>query len=189
MRLAFVVTAVLVFPLMVAAQTSVATAPRTNLQGTAAGVSAPEFPFPSGFNPTAGLIDQFWNDPDFTAELHLTEGQRKQLKDATLNQRLSLIDRGADVLKAFTRLSALLEADQLDDAAYKQQLDILAAAAGKVVLDVGEMAVTPRRVLTLEQWRKLQSLQRAKRAAAGAAQPPHQPTKRALPESLQAPMK
>lgn len=189
MKLAFVVTAVLVFPVMLAAQTNVTVAPRTNPQGMPAGITAPGFPFPSGFNPTAGLFDQFWNDPACTAELHLTDVQRKQLKDAALTQRLSLIDGGADALKAFTRLSALLEADQLDDAAYKQQLDILAAAAGKLVLDVGEMTVSTRHVLTLEQWRKLQSLQRAKRAAVGSALPPHQPTTHTLPESLRMPVR
>jgi Spy/CpxP family protein refolding chaperone len=189
MKLAFVVTAVLAFPLMVAAQTNVTVAPRTNPQGIPAGVTAPDFPFPSGFNPTAGLLDQFWNDPNFTAELHLTDVQRKQLKDAALTQRLALIDSGADALKAFTRLSALLEADQLDNAAYKQQLDILAATAGKFVVGVGEMTVSPRRILTLEQWRKLQSLQRAKRTAVGSALPARQPTTHTVPESLRAPIR
>lgn len=71
-------------------------------------------------------------------------------------------------------MSAIMDADQLDDAACKQQLDNLAAASGKLVRDLGEMVVAPRRVLTLEQWRKLQALQRAKQAAA-KANVPHQP--------------
>jgi Spy/CpxP family protein refolding chaperone len=154
-----------------------------------AGITAPGFPFPNGFNPPAGLFDPFWKDPACAAELHLTDVQRKQLDDAALTQRLSLIDGGADALKAFTRLSALLEADQLDDAAYKHQLDILATAVGKLVLDAGEMTVSPRRVLTLEQWRKLQSLQRAKRAAVGSALPQRQPAAHTLPESLRTPLR
>lgn len=189
MKLAFVVTAVLVFPLLVAAQTNVTVAPLANPQGMPTGVTAPGFPFPSGFKPPAGLVDQFWDDPACSAELHLTDVQRKQLQDAGLAQRLSLIDGGADALKAFTRLSALLEADQLDEAAYKQQLDILAAATGKLVLEIGEMTASPRRVLTLEQWRKLQSFQRAKRAAVGSALPPRQPTTHTLPESLRMPVR
>lgn len=175
MKRAFIVAAVLVFPLMAAAQRSItiapATAPPANSQGAPAGITAPGFPFPGGFNPPAGLLDPFWNDPALTAELHLTDVQRKQLQDAALTQRLALIDGGADALKALTRLSAILDADQLDDAAYKQQLNSLAVATGKVVQDVGEMVVSPRRVLTAEQWRKLQSLQRAKRAAARSAAP------------------
>jgi Spy/CpxP family protein refolding chaperone len=175
MKLAFIVTAVLVFPLMAAAQPNVTIAPRTNPQGTSAGIASPGFSFPSGFNPPAGLFDHFWNDPAFAAELHLTDMQRKQLQDAALTQHLSLIDGGADALRALARLSALLEADQLDDAAYKQQLNNLAVATGKLVQNVGEMVVSPRRVLTAEQWRKLQNLQRAKRAASRSAVPPRQP--------------
>ncbi len=176
MKRAFIVVAVLVFPLMMAAQTNVTNAPRTNAQGAPpASATAPGFPFPGGFNPPAGLFDEFWNDPAITAELHLTDAQRKQLQDAALTQRLALIDGGADALKAFTRLSALLEADRLDDAAYKEQLNNLALASGKIIQDVGEMVASPRHALTLEQWRKLQNLQKAKRAAAKANVPPHQP--------------
>ncbi len=179
MKLAYLATAVLVFPLMVAAQTNVTVAPRVNSPGPSTGITPPGFSLPSGFNPAAGLFDEFWNDPACTAELHLTDAQRKQLQDATLTQRLALIDGGADALKAFTRLAALMEADQLDDAAYRQQVNNLATATGKLVQDVGEMAVSPRRVLTLEQWKKLQTWQRAKRTATSAAPrtaaPLHQP--------------
>ena len=175
MKLAYLATAVLVFPLMVAAQTNVTVAPRINSPGPATGITPPGFSLPGGFNPAAGLFDEFWNDPACTAELHLTDVQRKQLQDAALTQRLSLIDGGADALRALARLSALLEADQLDDAAYKQQLNNLAVATGKLVQDVGEMIISPRRALTVEQWRKLQYLQRAKRAAARVAVPPGQP--------------
>ena len=166
MKLAFVVTAVLAFPMMASAQTNVTPAPRTP-----PAIPAPGFSLPSSLNPAAGLFEQFWNDPACTAELHLTDAQRKQLQDAALTQRLSLIDGGAEALKAFTRLAALMEADQLDEAAYKQQLDSLAAATGKLVLDLGEMTVSPRRILTPEQWRKLQTFQREKRAASRPATP------------------
>jgi Spy/CpxP family protein refolding chaperone len=172
MRLAFIVTAVLVLPLTAVAQTKIAIAPRTDLQGAPASVAAPGFPFPGGFHPPAGLLEQFWNDPACAAELRLTDVQRKQLQDAALTQRLSLIDGGADALKALARLSALLEADQLDDAAYQQQLSKLSDAAGRLVQGAGEMAASPRRVLTVEQWWKLQGVQKAKRAAQAA--PAHQ---------------
>ncbi len=175
MKLAFLATAVLVFTLTAAAQTNLSVAPHTNPPATPPAVTAPGFSLPGGFKPPAGLFNQFWNDPACAAELHLTDSQRKQLQDAALTQQLSLIDGGADALKAFARLTALMEADQLDDAAYEQQLNNLALASGKLVRGIGEIAVSPRRVLTLEQWRKLQTLQQAKRAAAQSAPPPRQP--------------
>jgi Spy/CpxP family protein refolding chaperone len=180
MKLAGIVTAVLLLPMVLlpmtlTAQTNGAPAPGTNPQGAnpqgAAVAAAPGFSLPGGLKAPAGLFDEFWNDPARAAELHLTDAQRKQLQDAALTQRLSLIDGGADALKALAHLSAILQADQLDDAAYTQQMQNLAAATGKLVQEVGEMAVSPRRVLSLEQWRKLQSLQRAKQAEKPSAAP------------------
>ena len=164
MKLALIIAAVFLLPVTTVAQTDVSSAFQAHSPAASAGTTAPGFAFPGGFNPPAGLFDQFWNDPTVAGELHLTDVQRKQLRDARLTQRLSLIDGGADALRAVARLAALLEADQLDDAAYKQQVNNLAAAAGRLVQDLGEMVVNPRRVLTVEQWRKLQRLQRAKRA-------------------------
>lgn len=178
MKFAFVATMVLAFPLLATAQRNVTLAPPPNSQGTLTGATSPGFQLPGGLNPPAGLFDQFWDDPATAAELHLTDAQRKQLQEASLTQRLSLIDGGADALKAITYLSAILDADHLDEAAYKQQLTHLADATGKLVQGVGEMALSPRRVLTVEQWRKLQTLQRAKRAASASAVSPRQPATR-----------
>lgn len=68
--------------------------------------------------------------------------------------------------RRLSRSSAILSAEELDEVAYKQQLDSLSAAGGKMIHEVGEMVVSPRRVLTAEQYQKLRSLQRAKREAA-----------------------
>jgi Spy/CpxP family protein refolding chaperone len=113
------------------------------------------------------LFDQWWKDPSITDELHLSAAQKKQLDDLTLAQRLALIDAGANGLKAFTRLSTLLDAEPMDESAYQQQLGDLAAATGRLVQTLGERAITPRRVLTSEQWKKLVALQAARKAGSG----------------------
>ena len=178
MKIRVIVAVTLLLPVMAFAQTGVRiiggqTQPTATAGNTApafatatAGNTAPAFPLPGGFHMPPGVLEQFWNDPAVAGELRLSDVQRKQLQNATLTQRLSMIDGGADALKALVRLSAIYEADQLDDVSYKQQLSNFATAVGKLVQDAGEMAVTPRRVLTSEQWTKLQSLQRAKQAAA-----------------------
>ncbi|HUO60584.1 MAG TPA: hypothetical protein VMU24_07930 [Candidatus Acidoferrales bacterium] len=163
MRRVALIAAVLMLSLTTMAQTDARTGPPAHGPSTPAAIP-PGLPFPGGFTPPAGLFDEFWTDPAVDSELHLTEAQRKQLREAALNQRLALIDAGADALKAFARLAAIYEVDQLDEAAYKQEVNALAAASGKVVQDLGEMAIAPRRVLTTEQWRKLESLRRAKQA-------------------------
>jgi Spy/CpxP family protein refolding chaperone len=161
MRRVVVFAAVLIMSAAAIAQTDNRTAPPARPSAPA---SAPGLPFPGGFTPPAGLFDEFWTDPAVDAELHLSEAQRKQLREAALNQRLELIDAGADALKSFARLAAIYEADQLDEGAYKREVNALANVSGKVVQDLGEMAATPRRVLTPEQWRKLEAIRRAKQA-------------------------
>jgi len=125
-------------------------------------------PLPGGFNPPVGLLDQWWKDPATASELGLTEGQKKQLDAGALAQRLALIDAGADGLKAITQLGALLDAEQLDEAAYKRQIGDLSTVAARLVQTLGDMAITPRRVLTTDQWKKLVALQARKQAASSS---------------------
>ena len=120
---------------------------------------------PGGFTPPAGLLDEFWRDPAMVRELQLSEGQKKQLENAALSQRLSLIGTGADALKALTLLDAVLKAEPFDESAYKQHLVDLSAAAGRAIQELGDMAVTPRRVLTPDQWTKLQEIRAARQAS------------------------
>jgi Spy/CpxP family protein refolding chaperone len=120
---------------------------------------------PGGFNPAAGMFDEWWKNPEITNELRLTDTQRKQLADASVQMRLALIDAGADGLKAITRLSALLDADQLDEAAYKQQLGNMSTAAANLIQSFGQAVLTQRRVLSADQYRKLQAWRQTQRAA------------------------
>ena len=150
----------------------------------------PRFGLPNGLDLPKGLFDSFWDDPAMAAELQLTPTQ-KQLRAAALKQQLAVIDGGADALKALVHSSAILDAEDLDEAAYKKQIDDLSAAFGKIIHEIGDMAVTPRRVLSPEQYQKLKSLQRAKRAAARetvreAAKPT--PKRSGIPPSLMSPL-
>ena len=123
----------------------------------------PGLNFPGGL--PEGLMDNWWRDPATASRLHLTEEQKRQLETATLNQRLALIDAGADALKSLARLGPMLDAEKVDEAAYNQQLGALSTAAAHLVQTLGEMAITPRKVLTYEQWTELVAIRRANRAA------------------------
>jgi len=137
---------------------------------------------PPGLNLPGGLaegfMDTWWRDPATASRLHLNEDQKRQLETATLNQRLALIDAGADAMKSITRLGVTLDAEHLDEAAYNQQIGALSTAAAHIVQTLGEMAVTPRKVLTYDQWTQLVAIRRARRASTvprvpgGSNQPP-----------------
>ncbi|MBZ5628664.1 MAG: periplasmic heavy metal sensor [Acidobacteriia bacterium] len=124
---------------------------------------SPDVPFMGGWHPPAALMSDWWNNPDVANELRLTEEQKKQLAQVSTNVKLTLIDAGATGLKSYVRLQALLDADQFDKSAYNQELDTASAAAGKLIKDFGQMALTVRTTLTAEQWHKLESMKAAGR--------------------------
>lgn len=111
------------------------------------------------------IMGDWWKNPETAMELRLTDAQKRQLEQASLNVRLALIDAGADGLKAFVRAQSLLDADQLDEAAYTQQVNALSTAAGNLVKEFGQLGLTVRRTLSTEQWRKLEGMRAAHRPA------------------------
>jgi Spy/CpxP family protein refolding chaperone len=121
---------------------------------------------PGGLKAPQGMFDEFWNDPQISKQLELTDDQRTQLQAAATAQKLELVDSGAGVLKSFVKLSALLEAEPFDEAAYQKASDELAASTGKTVQNVAEMMAARRRILTAEQFAKLRAIQKAQKLSA-----------------------
>lgn len=113
--------------------------------------------------PSMELLGEWWKNPEVVTELRLTDAQVKQLEQANLNTRLTLIDSAADGLKAFTRAQALIDSDQFDEAAYNQQVTALSTAAANLVKNLGQTVLTTRRVLSPEQWKKLEALRHGRR--------------------------
>lgn len=109
-------------------------------------------------HPPMELLSEWWKNPELAAELRLTDAQIKQLEQANLNTKLAMIDSAADGFKALTRAGALLDADQFDEAAFSQQVTALSTDAANLVKNFGQAALTIRRVLSAEQWKKLEAL-------------------------------
>jgi Spy/CpxP family protein refolding chaperone len=184
MRIRLIVALILLLPIMGVAQSDGMGGARLHPQSDAAAGPTSGFALPGGFKAPEGLLDDFWSDPAMAAELRLSDAQRRQLQDAALTQRLSLVDSGAEILKGFLKVSASLDAEPFNEAAYKKHLDELAASTGKAVQNVGEIALAPRRVLTPEQWAKLKVLRKAKQATARAATTAKRPAP-VIPHSLE----
>jgi len=105
-----------------------------------------------------GILDQWWKNPRIVNDLQLTEAQQSQLEQASITARLAMIDAGANALKALTRAQGLLDAPQFDETAFNQQVDAISTSAASLVKTMGQMVLTTRKVLSPEQWRKLQAL-------------------------------
>src|SRR6058998_1859987 len=104
---------------------------------------------------------KWWKNTEIARELQLSEAQIGQLEETFLEHRLKLIDLRAELERQEARLQPLLEANRPDEAKAGAQIDLVLAARGKLEKANAMMTLSVRRILTFEQWKKLQqSLQR-----------------------------
>ncbi len=104
-------------------------------------------------------LGKWWKNSEIVRELQLSEAQSNQIEQTFLEQRLKLIDLHAELEKQEARLQPLIEADQPDEAKVSAQIDQVLAARGRLEKANAMMMLAIRRVLTAEQWKKLQAIQ------------------------------
>lgn len=100
----------------------------------------------------------WWKNSEIAKELNLTDVQQKQLEKTFLDQRMKLIDLNADLERQELKLEPLINGDTIDESAVSQQLDQVVAARGRLEKSNAMMHVSMRKVLTQEQWKKLQGM-------------------------------
>ena len=136
-------------------------------------------------------LGKWWKNSEIVRELQLSEAQSNQIEQTFFDHRLKLIDLRAELEKQEARLQPLVEADQPDEAKVSAQIDQVLAARGRLEKANAMMMLAIRRVLTVEQWRKLHAIQERQRmhqrpmgqpfgppapgAAPGAPPPPPRP--------------
>jgi len=111
-----------------------------------------------GMGPHHGPFGAWWKNSEVVKELQLTDAQVKQIEQTFLEYRLKLIDLRADVERQETKLQPLLEADQPNEQQVGSQVDAVVAARGRLEKANTMMMLAIRRVLSVEQWKKLQSI-------------------------------
>ena len=104
-----------------------------------------------------GPPGRWWDNPDFAAKLNLTAEQQKKMDDIFQQSRLNLIDLMAAVQKQEVIMEPLLSADQPDEGKIIAQIDRVAQARADLEKSNARMLLGLRRVLTQEQWQKLQA--------------------------------
>ena len=103
-------------------------------------------------------LGKWWKDSKIAAELKLTPTQITQIEQSFFDHRLKLIDLRADLEREETRLQPLMEADQVDEAKVSAQIDLVLAARGRLEKAHTMMMLALRRSLSVEQWKKLESI-------------------------------
>ncbi len=120
-----------------------------------------------------GPRGKWWDDPETAQRLSLTADQRKRMDDAFQQYRLKLIDLHASVQKEEAVMEPLVAADQPDENKIVAQIDKVAQARAELEKSNARMLLAIRRVLTPEQFQKLQPSRPPE-----PAQPPPPPRKK-----------
>jgi Spy/CpxP family protein refolding chaperone len=116
-------------------------------------------PHVMAMGPHHGPFGTWWKNSEVVKALQLTDAQVKQIEQTFLEYRLKLIDLRADVERQETKLQPLLEADQPNEQQVGSQVDAVVAARGRLEKTNTMMMLAIRRVLSVEQWKKLQTIQ------------------------------
>ena len=142
------VFAMLLFPLSMPAQ--VRTAPPS--AGVATARTRATFVY-------RGELGKWWQNSEVARKLQLSDGQISQLDQTFYDHKLKLIDYGAEMEKQDLKLQTLLDADVPNEGQVEAQVDQVLGARGKLEREFTMMNLDLRKVLSLDQWRQLKSIQ------------------------------
>jgi len=124
--------------------------------GMGRGYAAPA-PQPGRGGPMGRGMGRWWKNPEMVEKLGVTADQQKKMDDIFQQHRLKLIDVTAAVEREEVTLQPMMEADQPDEARIVAQIDKVAQARAELEKANARMLLGIRRVLTPDQWKKLQA--------------------------------
>jgi Spy/CpxP family protein refolding chaperone len=102
---------------------------------------------------------KWWKDSETVKQLQLTDGQATQIEQAFTDSKMRLIDMVATLQKEELKLETLINADQPNENAVSNQVDQVVQARGKLEKEHAMMMLSIRRLLSADQWKKLQSVE------------------------------
>ncbi len=114
-------------------------------------------PPPDQRPPRPGPPGRWWDNPDMVKKLGMTGDQVKKMDDIFQQMRFKLIDLNGSLRKEEALLDPLMQADRPDDAKLLPQIDRVANARAELEKANARLLLSIRHVLTVEQWKKLQS--------------------------------
>ena len=114
---------------------------------------------PGAFGMHGGMPPgNWWKNSELAQQLQLTDQQRQQLEQAFVEHRMKLVDLRGDVEKQEIKLQSLMDVDRPVESQVMAQVDRLLAARGNLEKEFTAMTLNFRRIVTPEQWRKLQAV-------------------------------
>jgi Spy/CpxP family protein refolding chaperone len=110
------------------------------------------------FQMRVGGPRKWWKDSNTVKQLQLSDAQATQIEQAFTDSKMRLIDMVAALQKEELKLETLINADQPNENAVSNQVDQVVQARGKLEKEHAMMMLNIRRLLSLDQWKKLQSI-------------------------------
>src|SRR3954471_20896682 len=101
---------------------------------------------------------KWWKDSDTVKQIGLSDNQAQQIEQAFTDSKMRFIDMVASLQKEELKLQTLINADQPNENAVSNQVDQVVQARGKLEKEHAMMMLNIRRLLSLEQWKKLQTI-------------------------------
>jgi Spy/CpxP family protein refolding chaperone len=106
--------------------------------------------------PRGGPPGQWWQNPQIAKQLALTGDQTNAIDGILRENRQRLFDLSTAVQREDFAMQGLMDADQPDEGKILAQVDKLAGARAELEKANARMLLAMRRVLSADQWRKLQ---------------------------------
>jgi Spy/CpxP family protein refolding chaperone len=101
---------------------------------------------------------KWWKDSELMQKIGVSDEQVQRIEKIFQDHRLDLIDLHAALEKQEVTLEPLIEAAQPDESQVVDQIDKVAQARANLEKSNARMLLAIRRVLTVEQWKKLRDL-------------------------------
>src|SRR5271157_3696525 len=111
----------------------------------------------AGRGPMERGMGRWWKDPQMVEKLGVTADQQKRMDDIFQQHRLKLIALTAAVETEEVTLEPMMAADLPDEARIVAQIDKVAQARAELEKANARMLLGIRRILTPDQWKKLQA--------------------------------
>ena len=103
-------------------------------------------------------LGKWWKDSDLMKKLGVSDDQVAKIEKIFQDHRLQLIDLHADLEKQEAILEPLVEVDQPEESQVVAQIDKVAQARANLEKSDALMLLAIRRVLTVDQWKKLRDV-------------------------------
>lgn len=113
----------------------------------------------------------WWKDSQIVQAIGLSDQQAQQIEKTFQDHRMQLVDLHANLEKAELQMEPMMGSDQPNEAQVNAQIDKIAQARAALEKSNAQMLFAVRRVLTPDQWKKLQAQQRERRPFPAMAGP------------------